>query len=223
MPNAWGSTTTFDVTSPNRFSKIDEISRPDHFWLTDDDRCYFLGDYTARQDYGHSATNQLIWNFKKTLDRRGRPEWRYKEPAIRQAAARFREALGEEPPPWVFVPVPPSKARTDPLHDDRITRMLRAIWPNRSPDVREMIVQSESTETAHGSDDRPTPDEIERRYRIDHSLTTPEPAVIAIVDDVLTTGAHFRAASAILAAQFPDAQILGLFLARRAPEADLPF
>ena len=56
-----------------------------------------------------------------------------------------------------------------------------------------------------------------------YSLTTPEPSVIAIVDDVLTTGAHFRAASAILAAQFPEVQILGLFLARRVPEADLPF
>lgn len=211
------------MASPKRFTEIDEISRPDHYWLTDYDRCYFLGEYTARQGYGYSPTNQLIWNFKKTLDRRGKPEWQYKEQAIRQAAAGFREALGEEPPPWVFVPVPPSKARSDPLHDDRVTRMLRAIWPDRSLDIREMIVQSESTETAHGSDDRPTPDEIEARYRIDQSLTTPEPAVIAIVDDVLTTGAHFRAASAILAAQLPDAQVLGLFLARRAPEADLPF
>lgn len=213
------------MVSPNLFTEIDELSRPDHYWLTDEDRCYFLGEYTARQGYGYSRTNQLIWNFKKTLDRRGRPEWRYKEQAIQQAAARFRNALGEDPPAWAFVPVPPSKARTDPLHDDRLTRMLRAIWPKRNTDVREMIVQAKSTKAAHGSDDRPTPEDLQDRYHIDNDLTTPEPTVIAIVDDVLTTGAHYRATRAILADRFPNAQIRGLFLARArwAPEADLPF
>ena len=46
------------------------------------------------------------------------------------------------------------------------------------------------------------------------------PASIAIVDDVLTTGAHFRAASTVLAVRFPTAQIVGLFIARRVPDAD---
>ena len=70
--------------------------------------------------------------------------------------------------------------------------------------------------------DRPTPDEIEGGYHINDNLTTPQPSVIAIIYDVLTTGAHLRAANAILAAQFAEVQILGLFLARRVPEADLP-
>ena len=28
-------------------------------WLTDDDRCYCLGEYTARQGYSYSPTNNL--------------------------------------------------------------------------------------------------------------------------------------------------------------------
>jgi hypothetical protein len=36
------------------------------------------------------------------------------------------------------------------------------------------------------------------------------------LDDVLTTGAHFRAAKRVLHARFPQAQIIGLFVARRA-------
>ena len=207
----------------NRFTEIDELTRPDHYWLTDDDRCYFLGEYTARQGYAYSPTNQLIWNFKKTPDRRGRPEWRYKERSIRQTAAAFRHALGENPPPLVFVPVPPSKVRGDPLHDDRVTRMLRAIWSDQTPDVREMIVQSQSTDAAHESSHRPTPTEIEARYQVDETLAIPAPESVAIVDDVLTTGAHFRAASSLLTARFPGVQILGLFLARRVPDADPPF
>ena len=34
-----------DVAFPGRFTEIDELTRPDHSWLTDDDRCYFLGEY----------------------------------------------------------------------------------------------------------------------------------------------------------------------------------
>ena len=45
---------TSDVVFPDRFTEIDELTRPDHSWLTDDDRCYFLGEYTARQGYSYS-------------------------------------------------------------------------------------------------------------------------------------------------------------------------
>ncbi len=214
---------TSDVAFPDRFTEIDELTRPDHSWLTEDDRCYFLGEYTARRGFAYSPTNSLILNFKKPPDRRDRPEWRYKEQAIRRAATAFRRALGADPPRMAFVPVPPSKARHDSLHDDRVTRMLRAIWSGRPADVREIIIQSESTAATHESSVRPAPQQIAAWYRIDEALTDPEPASVAIVDDVLTTGAHFRAASTVLAARFPAARIVGLFIARRAPGTDPAF
>ncbi len=205
---------------PSRFTKIDALTRPDHRWLAEDDRCFFLGEYTVRRGYAYSPTNKLILNFKKTPDRRGRPEWRYKEDAIRQAAKAFRGALGASPPSWTLVPVPPSKAADDPLYDDRVTRMLHAIWPDQAADVCEIIVQPESTEPAHKTVDRPTPQQIEAGYRIDEAVANSKPASIAIVDDVLTAGAHFRAASTVLVKRFPSAQIVGLFVARRVPAAD---
>ena len=211
---------TSDVAFPDRLTEIDELTRPDHYWLTAADRCYFLGEYTARKGYSYSQTNQLILNFKKPLDRKGKPEWRYKQSALLQVADAFQRALGEDPPAFVFVPVPPSKARDNQLHDDRVKRMLRAIWPDRSADVRELIVQLESTDAAHENPLRPKPAQIQAAYRIDESLATPEPRTIAIVDDLLTTGAHFRAASSVLAARFPAVQIIGLFVARRVPDAE---
>ena len=61
------------------------------------------------------------------MDRREKPEWRYKEQAIQRVASAFRRALGTDPlSSLVFVPIPPSKTRNDPLYDDRVTRMLRA-------------------------------------------------------------------------------------------------
>ena len=167
-----------------------------------------------------SPTNSLILNFKKPPDRRGKPEWQHKERAIQRAATAFRGALGAAPLRMTFVPVPPSKARDDRLYDDRVTRMLRAIWSGQTPDIRESPIQSTNTTAAHESLARPTPQQIAAGYQIDEALTLPEPAFIAIVDDVLTTGAHFRAASAVLAARFPTAQIVGLFVARRVPDAN---
>ena len=166
---------TFDVAFPDRFTEIDELTRPDHFWLTDEDRCYFLGEYTARQGYAYSPTNDLILNFKKSPDRRGRPEWRYKERAVQRAATAFQRALGTPPPPMTFVPIPPSKARTDPLYDDRVAWMLRTIWPDQRADIRDIIIQPESADAAHDSPVRPTPPQIEAAYRIDDTLTAPEP------------------------------------------------
>ena len=210
-------------TFPHRLTRIDDLTRPDHWYLTPDDACFFLGEYTARQGFAYSETNRLIINLKKPINRRGRPEWRYKEQAIQEAAVAFGNALGpigfER---LTFVPIPPSKAKDHPLYDDRLPRMLHAMTSDHRLDIRELILQTKSTEPVHGSDARPHPAEIEALYRIDESIAHPAPLVIALVDDLVTTGAHFRAACSVLSARFQASRLLGLFIARRAPNtADL--
>jgi hypothetical protein len=64
---------------PSRLTKIDELTRPDHTYLSPEDECYYLGEYTARKGYAFSPINDLVQNLKKPMDRRGKPEWRYKE------------------------------------------------------------------------------------------------------------------------------------------------
>jgi len=54
---------------------------------------------------------------------------------------------------------------------------------------------------------------------VDESLLEPAPRVIAVVDDVLTTGAHFKAAQLLLSSRFPGVAVYGIFVARRVPEA----
>ena len=82
---------------PRHLTKIDELTRRDHFHLQAADVCYFLGEYTSHEGYQYSETNQLIFNFKKDVSRRGRREWTYKEKAIRKVAAAFREAIPRPP------------------------------------------------------------------------------------------------------------------------------
>jgi hypothetical protein len=70
-------------------------------------------------------------------------------------------------------------------------------------------------DASHTSENRLTVEELLDAYRIDETLCAPEPRAIGIVDDVLTAGVHFRAMHAILSERFPDASIVGFFIARR--------
>ncbi len=182
-----------------------------------------MGEYTARKGYQYSVTNQLISNFKKKMDRMGKPDWRYKGEAIREVAAAFRAGIGDASlRAMTFVPIPPSKSKDDPMYDDRLTQVLWAMNPDLQVDIRELVIQDISTLEAHLSDVRPHPDELVELYRLDESLAEPPLNCIAIVDDLLTTGCHFRAMQEVLSRRFPSVYIMGLFIARRVPETDDP-
>ena len=62
------------------------------------------------------------------------------------------------------------------------------------------------------------PEELCRFYRLDERLCAPRPSFIALCDDMLTTGCHYRAVQSVLTARFPEARFCGIFLARRAPQ-----
>ena len=208
---------TSNAHFPRLLTAIDDLTRPDHFYLREEDECYFFGEYVAHRGYQYGPTNNLIINLKKPVDRRGLSEWHYKEDAIRQVAGAFRNAFRPDAlDRLTFVPIPPSKAKGDPLYDDRLTRMLHQIRPTPQLDVRELIVQTTSTAAAHDSEHRPTPATVQAGYSLDLDLLEPKPDLLLIVDDILTTGAHFRAARNTLDAAFPDTSMIGVFVARRA-------
>ena len=214
---------TSERSFPQRLTEIDDLTRPDHRYLAASDVCHFIGEYTARRGFAYSATNSLILDFKMPVAHRGRPAWRYKEAAIGTAAAVLRQAVHPNVlDRLVFVPVPPSKARDDAGYDDRVARMLQAVRPQQPLDVRELLVQARSVEASHLRSLRLRPRELAALYRIDPAVAPPGPGVVAVVDDLLTTGAHFRAAATVLSARFPDIDVVGLFIARRVPETTAP-
>lgn len=86
----------------------------------------------------------------------------------------------------------------------------------------QLLVQDESTIAAHEkpTGERPRPPEIAERYRVKETRSRRKPKRIAIVDDILTTGAHYAAAKLVLSRAFPQASFIGLFVARRVPDHD---
>lgn len=200
-----------------RLSLIDESNRDDHSRLTDDDSCYYLFEYTSHRGYSFSSTNQLIANLKKKPSTAGQQSYHYKGRAIATCGRHLGAALN---PGWLggatLVPVPGSKVQGHPDYDDRIERICRAMR-QPPPDVRALVVQIESTNASHEVSDgeRVNVDELLAVYAINEALAAPVPSAIAIVDDVLTAGTHYRAMHITLSARFPNVPIIGLFIARR--------
>lgn len=205
------------------YREIDDSNRSDHTRLNPDDKCMFLYEFTAFEHtnglgFRFSDTNQLIHNLKKKpSERTTKGGWRYKGEAIGKCAAAMRLALNPE---WLtsgtLVPVPSSKPLGHPDCDDRLTQIakLLSVPP---PDVRELVRHNSSHPASHESNNRPTVEELLAIYEIDEPLANSKPVTsIAIFDDVLTAGTHYRAMQIKLAARFPSVPIFGMFIARRA-------
>lgn len=201
---------------PTKPTKIDLLTLDDHWHLQPEDDCWYLGEYTSGKGFAFSEINQLILNFKKSVDKQGTSEYQYKLAAIEEITQTLKDTLrpnaGEAGS--VYVPIPPSKASRHPLYDDRVYEALQGT--DLRLDIRKLIVQTESTAASHFSQARPSPSDLFRRYEIDTQLSSPTPERIVVVDDVVTTGAHFKAAQTLLAVEFPGVPVSGLFIARRA-------
>jgi hypothetical protein len=198
--------------------QIDELVLHQHYHLEPSDLCFYLKEYTAYAGYSHSYANDLLQNFKKPMDRRGTPEWKWKHWAIEQITQIFIEAQPETPDlsHIIFVPIPPSKIKTDDMYDDRIVQVLSAFCKARNGDFREILSIKENMEASHEAIQRPKPAEIEANLLLNTTLCQEKKDIIILVDDMITTGAHFKACQHKLASVFPNALIKGMFITRRA-------
>lgn len=216
------------MTMPPRLTVVGDLERSDHCHLPADARCYFWGEYTRYEDTGglnwnYSPTNQLITNFKKKLERKGLADWHHKGRAVATVAQAFagfwQWAQLHQQHRVVIVPIPPSKARADPLFDGRMHEMLlsMAMRAGVPLDIRDCLSFSGAYGASHEMDDRPSPDDLYAELALDPAVAQPQaaPGVIFLFDDMLTTGAHYVAAARKLGEVFPGVPIVGNFIARR--------
>ena len=229
---------TSESPFPRRFTRIDRLTVANHRYLSKDDECYYLGEYTPGwltpgPAWTYSPTNNVISNFKRSVEwREERPDvWAYKQQAIREVARSFSCGL------WglciqqsfdqvACVPTPTHHRKDDPDYDSRLVDMLKIVVSNfndarsastkfRHPriGIREWVQRLDHSQPAHKGN-RLSPSELIPYHRVAVPQGTRSPRIIAIVDDVITEGAHYVAMRNLLSDKFPTTRIIGLFAAR---------
>lgn len=205
-----------DPGPPKRLTEVDDLIRQSVPHLQAGDRCYYAREFTKNSGYQHGETNQLIFNFKKPVDRKGKPEWRYKERAIAQIIKELRGLINPAFLQTCAVTwIPTSKAPQDPEYDNRLEQVAHGLAQN-APGccVMEIIRQRDTMPAFHSKGGYRDPGAIRSHYEIVVQQLPPTCQAIVALDDVLTTGAHFRAFSDTVRTTWKKLPLVGVFVAR---------
>lgn len=201
-----------------KIQRIDQSIINEYEYLDEDDNCYFFGEYAGQQGYDHSEMNQLIFNFKKPMKKKGLPDWQYKLAATKDIPELiYNSSAWEKLKGYLWVPMPPSKIKEDPDYDDRLVRVLHKLNQKDSNfNFIEILDIRKNRLPAHLSKQQPRPTKQDHLVNItvNRNLRHNSPIAIILFDDVIRSGASFKAAKEILQKHFLNVPIFGLFVAR---------
>ncbi len=185
---------------------------PDHAQKT----LIYARTYTIGENYKHSGTNQLIFNLKRRTTASQGALYHKKE-AIRQFADEASVFLSrhEKSRQLCLVPMPSSKIASHPEYDDRIEQVAERVSLRLRSRATHLLMLEAITnrQPSHLGGSR---NEVGASMKInDAAIEKYDPSsVIVIIDDVLTSGAHFSAAFKHIRSRLPNAEIVGLFWAK---------
>ncbi|MFC2015024.1 hypothetical protein ACFLUP_03430 [Chloroflexota bacterium] len=202
----------------NYWMRIDMVENPPSY-LVPDDVCYYARDYTTEGGFSASVANNLINNFKKEKRTQGTLEWKYKEGAVTQLAREISITL---PDGATVCSIPPSKSRDDPDFDPRYDMLFAQVLKGgRKIVVEEPVVCIASTGKAHKGEISRDPNDIITNYQWD-GFKGPVPEVLYVIDDVISSGGHFRAFQALVHKHYPTIEIVGLFFGKTVRVQNVP-
>lgn len=210
------------------WSRVTGIDWNNHRCLEPNDACLFYetrehhrpGDDPSSRSFAYST----IMNFKKPPSRKSKPEWYYKEKAIETISGDLSALLRSLDPGsrYLLVPAVTSRCEGDPEYDDRLVRVCQAASEGLgNVDLRELLF-ARRTVTGSSKGGARDVDAVLRNIGIrplEQGIATCYVAVL-VFDDVLTTGAHFKACQAALLKIFGTTPIVGVFWARTESPAE---
>ena len=210
------------MTGPSRWSRVDRVMLMDKHCLSEDDACFY---YLQKDGLGfaegpNKAANQTIINFKHDPHEYSRDSWpmHYKREALRMLSGAVCEFFEDRERILgggvTLVPVPTSKPRAAADHDPRLD-VLCEIVSKRVPFVTyvPLLDTIRDVGKVHRREASRSVREIRSNLALDRSLIRECSDTVALLDDVLTTGAHFSACKGVVSEVLPGASVFGLFLA----------
>ena len=185
----------------------------------DDQWCYY---YRDKIDGGYSASesNQLIFNLKapKNCEKDNPPRWSYKLSALERFVSDcrlfFDDFIKWNPNALIgIVPVFSSKPKSHIEYDSRIESVARALEASY-PQIEALDVFdiNEEFQPSHLGGTREISALVENV--IVSNLSLEKYDVLFLLDDVITSGAHYIACKKLLIELCPEIAIAGLFWAK---------
>lgn len=200
----------------SRWRYIEKINRPKY--LTDDDICVYAREHTDG-GYEASHSNQMLFNYKKPLVCKDTGQWYYKIHSIALFATELSRL--KFPTNSVLIPAPTSKPRSSVLFDSRIDDSINELIKYR-PDLKlqHILDMSEEIRSAHSEGGPRDPAIIEQYITVSNFKGIDIPDKVFIIDDIITTGGHFKAAKNAILKRFPDMNVVGVFWAKHIFDDD---
>ena len=201
------------------WKKLKQSDMPKHINKNDD--CHYWGDYLSANtladdpitEFASMWTSQ-IHNFKKGNDRKDNPEWYYRNAAVVFFASILSNSIKDNPTTGIMS-IPSSKKSDDNSYDKRFEDLFKE-FRTKSKQVKVIspIAIQETTTPSHAGGTR-VPEEIRANYKLTKPHELLQLDKLIICDDVLTTGAHFRAVSDFITeiGNFKKS-IIGLFFSK---------
>lgn len=199
---------------------FDDRTRADHAYLSAADQCWWLTEYLRGRSHEPGTDSRLIGSLKSSPSRIAfdRQRSRGRRLAVGAVAKLVRGAIARE---WAetatWIPIPPSRAFADVDHDQRMLPVLRLAFRDYDVDIRTILSQRQTMQPDHLCRRRSSVDALYGRLQINWQTLAARPLRdrLVLVDDVITTGKHYRCCERRLREALPAATIMGLFVARR--------
>ncbi len=208
------------MNEPCKLTRISPRETGDYHYLDRSDRCYCLGFYYSGEGFEGLGLNRVVLDLKREPDIRysNSDAWQDKREAITRVSSVLTVAVGKLFPgkTMTLIPIPPSKKIGDPEHDDRMLKICNLVASGLAcAQADELFVIKKSVQASHLSRIRPTKERLKENLRmmIRAPDYRPGPLVI-LLDDVLTSGAHYAACKELLEGMFPAVTVAGIFVAR---------
>lgn len=190
----------------------ESISCP-RYLLAADTYTYYLLEYVSGGSYKQFPGVSCVCNFKMPVEAKHEYRWDYKQEAIHYFANQI--ILGINPPrdDTILIPMPTSKPRRHPEFDSRLDDVVNIIYHTTGQQIGFNFDVKQDALAYHNSGAPRNPAAIMDNIYFTPFQTRP-PLNIVLIDDVVTTGAHFLACERILKQAEPSATVTGLFLAK---------
>lgn len=192
----------------NYWKKIDGIEKQTIPNFQTDDECFYAHDFIPSTGFQGGQANNNVINFKKAPNTPGQ---NYRTGAIYKFALDASSLIDcESGRTYAVTAIPSSKCKLDPQYDNRFEDFFGELAKLRPCiDIQWPIINQSTVTPSHGGGTRSAAT-LASNYQFS-GFTGTHPDFILVFDDVLTTGAHFRAFKDFLIQSGYNGKVYGLF------------